>query len=311
MGNKMADEMDGFLDDEEMLAAISPHLPNAAEQQREAEAATRAAQGAAPAKPGDAEANRQAEADPAAGEANATPAADPEAGEPNDRDTPNFRALRKSVEDVKKERNDHKGRADKAEGALEAQRLEMENLRRELEAARKPQPAQAERAASQESPQIPNPVTDPNGYHAFIQQDMFNRSLNMSEVMLRQVIANDSDVDSKVARFKQMVSANPSLGDQLRASAHPYKFAYDTAATAMALDEIGDPAAYRTKLETEMREKLRAEWEAEQSTTNTHQEPAVRLPQSLNGARSAGGRSAAPLNIPENFDDILGLGARH
>lgn len=213
------------------------------------------------------------------------------------------RGLRDALQAERVKRRDHKGRADRLEGEMAALKAQFEAASKATEAKATP-PVQEQR---QEPVQIPNPIEDPQGYHQFIQRDMFNRSLNMSEAMLRQQVGNDEDVNAKVAKFKEMVAVNPSLRGELERQAHPYKFVYDTAKRSMALEEIGDPDAYRTKLETELRAKIEAE------LAGTVQQPAaarINLPQSLGTARSAGSRNAPVMNVPENFEDILGLGKR-
>lgn len=202
--------------------------------------------------------------------------------------------LRSALQAERSKRNDYKGERDRLAGELAA-------IKAQMEAAAKPAPA-----APQPPPQpvaIPNPVEDPQGYHDHIKQTLFNDRLNMSEAMLRQSIGDDADVDAKTQKFRQLADANPVLRAELQKAAHPYKYVYDTAARAMAMEEIGDPTAYRSKLEAEIREKLMAEM----AGTAPAPTPRVVLPQSLGTARSAGSRNVAVINVPEAFEDILGV----
>lgn len=212
--------------------------------------------------------------------------------------------LRSAIQAERAKRNDHKGRADRLEGEAAA-------LRAELEAARKAPPtpvAQPAPAQHADPVAIPNPVEDPVGYHAYIQRDMFNRSLNMSEIMLRQQIGDDADVDAKVAKFKELAAANPALRAELQKQPHPYKYVYDYAKRSMAMDEIGpDPGAYRSKLEAEIRAQVQAEMAG---TVQPQPATRIQLPQSLGTARSAAPRSAAVINVPESLEDILNVGRR-
>jgi hypothetical protein len=209
--------------------------------------------------------------------------------------------LRQAIQAERAKRNDYKGERDRLAG-------EMAALKAELEAARKvaatpPAPAPQPVVERAEPRPIPSPIEDPAGYHAYIQQDLFNRSLNMSEVMLRQQIGDDAEVDAAVNKFKELAGQNPALRQELARQAHPYKFAFDYAKKQQALEEIGDPDAYRAKLEADIRAKLEAEYSGA-----VQQQPAAQrvvLPQSLGTARSAAPRSATVLNIPEDFSDIL------
>lgn len=227
---------------------------------------------------------------------------EPEAPKPEEVTPPapeDVTGLKSALQATRKERADYKGERDRLAG-------EMAALKTQLETFTKAPPVVAPVApAPRQEVAIPNPVEDPQGYHAYIQHDMFNRSLNMSEAMLRQQVGDDADVDAKVAVFKKLADANPALRAELQRHAHPYKFVYDHAKRSMAMDEIGpDPLAYRTKLETEIRAQLAAEYAAGALTAAA---PRVTLPQSLGTARSAGARNLPVFNVPESFDDILSV----
>lgn len=226
---------------------------------------------------------------PAEPEAPAEPVETPK--EPED-----VTGLKSALQAERAKRNDYKGERDRLAGELAA-------MKAQIEAIQKTPPAPATPPAPREPASIPNPVEDPNGYHAYIQKDIFNRSLNMSEAMLRQQVGNDADVDAKVAKFRTLADANPSLRAELQASPHPYRFVYDHAAKVMAMEEIGDPAAYRSKLEAEIREKLMAEM----AGTTPQTAARVQLPQSLGNARSTSNRNMPAISVPESLDDILAV----
>lgn len=218
------------------------------------------------------------------------PEAAPEPAEPGD-----VTGLKSALQAERAKRNDYKGERDRAIGEMAALKAQLDEMRKA------PAPVAAEPQAPQQPVAIPNPVEDPQGYHSFIQQSLFNDRLNMSETMLRQSIGDDADVDAKREKFRQLAEANPGLRAELQKAAHPYKFVYDTAARALAMDEIGDPASYRTKLEAEIRASLLAEMEGAAPAP----QPRIVLPQSLGTARSAGSRNVPVINIPTDFDDIL------
>lgn len=229
-----------------------------------------------------------------------TPA--PEPAEPAKEPEPtDVTGLRSALLAERTKRNDYKGERDRLAGEKAAMQAELEAFRK----AAVPAPPPQQKPAEQSTPvSIPSPIEDPAGYHAHIQRDIFNRSLNMSEVMLRQQVGDDADVDAKVAAFKKLAEANPALRAELQRHPHPYKFVYDHAKKAMAMDEIGgDPAAFRANLEAEIRAKIEAEYAGAGAQPAAQQR--VTLPQSLGTVRSAGPRSGPVLNVPESFDDIL------
>lgn len=239
-----------------------------------------------------AEAAPEPEATPEPAEPEATPEPEPtpvEPPEPGD-----VTGLKSALQAERAKRNDYKGERDRLAGELAAFKVQFE-------AFQKAPPSAAVPAVQAQPVAVPNPVEDPQGYHAFIQQSIFNDRLNMSETMLRQQIGDDADVDAKREKFRQLADANPGLRAELQKSAHPYKFVYDTAARHIAMDEIGDPVSFRSTLEA----KIRAEVLAEMAGTAPPPAPRVVLPQSLGTARSAGSRNTPVLNIPTDFDDIL------
>lgn len=271
----MAKELDSFLDGEDAGQAEAD-APSAAAETQEAAVET-------------AEQPRES-AKPAP---EAAPAKDVAKDDDSEHPVPDDVAgLRAAIQAERAKRKDHKGRAERLEG-------EMAALRAQLEAAQKP-PTPELRAP--EPIAVPSPLEDPAGYHAYTQRMLFNERLNMSEAMLRSQ-HDDADVDAKMAVFKQAADNNPALRAELTRQANPYRWAYQQAQRMMAMEEIGsDPAAFRTKVEAEIRARLEAEYAA-----GTPSAPAARvhLPQSLGTARSAGPRNTPVINVAEDFDDIL------
>jgi hypothetical protein len=269
----MAKELDDFLDPEGEAPAAGASAASAVEPEPSGEAAREPVEGA---KPGDAAAAKPGDA------------AKPEdVVEPED-----VTGLKSALQATRRERADHKGRAERLEG-------EMAALRAQLEAQKPAAPAPPERP--QEIP-VPSPLEDPQGYHVYTQRMMFNERLNMSEAMLRSQ-HDDADVDAKMAVFKAAADQNPALRSELTRQPNPYRWAYQQAQRLMAMEEIGsDPAAFRARVEAETRAKLEAEFAA-----GTPPPPAGRvlLPQSLGTARSAGARNTPVINVAEDFDDIL------
>lgn len=230
------------------------------------------------------------------------------------------KGLLAAVQATRRQREDHKGRADKLEGELAAHKAELEALRK---AALTPPPAPPQPAAPvvQQQPAepvpIPNPLEDPAGWQAYQSQVMLNERLNTSETILRSQIP-DEDIDAKMEVFKKACDSNPSLRIQLAQQAHPWKWAYSHAQKLMAMDEIGaDPAAYRSKLETELRAKIEAEL-LEKAAAATP-EPAAALapvaaapaaprpniPASIATTRSAGPRESVVMEEAPSFAEVF------
>jgi len=263
--------LDDFLDPEgaEVLAADAS-VASAVEPEPSGEAAREPVEGAKPGdKPGDVIKPDEA----------ATP-------EPED-----VTGLKSALQATRRERADHKGRAERLEG-------EMAALRAQLEAAQKPPPPEHR----PEPVAVPSPLEDPAGYHVYMQRQLFNERLNTSEAMLRSQ-HDDADVDAKMAVFKQAADSNPALRSELTRQANPYRWAYQQAQRLMAMEEIGsDPAAFRTRVEAEIRARIEAEFAA---GTPAVAGARVHLPQSLGTARSAGPRNTPVINVAEDFADIL------
>lgn len=260
--------------------------------------------------PGQAEAVKPSAAEPQA--APATEAADagvdpkPDPAKPVDEAddvhpaTEDVVGLKSALQAERAKRRDYKGERDRLQG-------EMAALNKQLEEFRKaPPPAPPQAVAPPPPVRVPNPVEDPEGYQAWqdqrFEQRLFNERLNMSERMLRAAKPDQADVDAKIAVFKKAATDNPALRAQLASHPDPYQFAYDIGQRTLAMEEVGtDPAAYRAKVEAEIRAKI----EAEYSGAPAQAAPRVTLPQSLGTARSAGPRAGPGINVPEDFADIL------
>lgn len=262
--------------------------------------------------PGQAEAEK-----PSAAEPQATPATE---GAPAEAGTDSKPAPAKAVEEAddaqppedvvglksalqaeRARRRDYKGERDRLQGEMAALNKQLEEFKK----APPPAPPAPPQAVAPAPPvRVPNPVEDPEGYANWqeqrFEQRLFNERLNLSERMLRAKV-DPADVDAKIAVFRKAATDNPGLRAQLGSHPDPYQFAYDTGARYLAMEEIGtDPAAYRAKVEADLRAKLEAEYAGQSAPA-----PRVNLPQSLGTARSAGPRSGPAINVPEDFNDIL------
>ncbi len=279
----MSTEMDSFLGTEGGAAVVDPPEVPAAAADPPAAAA---------------------DADPAP-----TPPADPPAAEEPPEDIPeDVRGLLNALTATRGQRNDHKGRADRLEGELTATKAALEAASKAPPAAAVtpaviPIPAADTPPATPPVPrQVPNPVEDPQGFARYHAEQLFNTALNLSESSLRRAVKNDADVDAKVAAFKGAVAANPSLYQRMRQQPDPYQFVYDEGAKILAVNEIGtDPAAYRARVEAEIRATIAAEASGIATPVPA---PQLTLPRSLAGASSSAPRMQA-VEQPMEFGQIF------
>lgn len=185
-----------------------------------------------------------------------------------------------ALEAERKQRQDYKEKAARYEGELKALREERDRERQQ----------QSQQYALQQ-PHQPVEV-DP----------VFNLKCEMSEEMLRAQIGNDAEVDATITKFEQLAQKDPALFNAMRSNRHPWKYAYEAVKRHEAMSEIGtDPAAYRAKIESEIREQLQAE-------TKNQSAPVAAKPNlltSLAGARSSAGRNAANWTGPTPLDQIF------
>ena len=127
-----------------------------------------------------------------------------------------------------------------------------------------------------------------------MQQQIVNERFNTSEMIAK---SKYPDLDEKVEIFMEAAAANPLLKAQLLQQPNPYEFVYKEASRIALQRELGDdPAAYKARVEAELREKILAEM---------GQPAPLRVPTSLAGTRSSATRSAAAFTGPTPFDQIL------
>ena len=175
--------------------------------------------------------------------------------------------------------------------ALEAQ---IEQLRREMEAARQPaQPAEPP-PSIWEDDQAALGHWQNQAVTTAVQQATFNARLDMSEMLARQA---NPDFDEMKAEFVRMMQQNPALQQQALSDPHPWNKAYHIAKNARTMQELG--ATNIDELKARLMEQIKAE-QAQQAPA-----PAITLPQSLADAQSARGTNTPALK-PLSLDDILG-----
>lgn len=109
-----------------------------------------------------------------------------------------------------------------------------------------------------------------------------------------------ADYDQARAAFIEEAQRNPVIASELRDAPDPGEFIYRQGKTAMEFKEVGgDLSAYRTRIETEIRQKVEKEV-TERLSRNSH------IPQSLNTEPSKGaGIVGATWTGPTPLEDIL------
>jgi hypothetical protein len=198
----------------------------------------------------------------------------------------------------RRERQDWKERAIREEEQRKALERELAQLR-----AQPPQPAataQPEPPPQRATP--PDPVMDPEGFARHWEEQRMHDRFAMSELLVRQ---QHPDAEDVIKAAMEQIKANPALAAPLKTAHHPIQALYDMGKKALAMKDIGDdPAAFEAKL----REKLRAEILAEQQQAAAPEQPgapAVTLPPSLAGMRSAAPRGSTPFTGPTPLKELF------
>jgi hypothetical protein len=194
---------------------------------------------------------------------------------------------------LRKAREDHKGRAARAEGVIA-------ELRAQLEASKRPPPPaeQAEQRVPRQPP--PDPARDPSGYHLWMQTERQNDKLDLSEAMLRRQLGDEA-VEALQQEFKAAAQTDRSLWDKLYAAPDPYAWAHKQMQQMRVVRDVGtDPEAYRAKLRAEVEAEYRAKIEQQAPVS-----PVAGLPPSLANVRSSAPRGQT-FSGPPPMEDIVG-----
>ena len=125
--------------------------------------------------------------------------------------------------------------------ALAAERKKRQELEAKLQA---------------EPEKLPDPVEDPEGYAAALEQRQAESAFKQKADLSREVMMSiHDDYGDKEAVFMQMAESDPSLVGKLHAAANPAKFAYDTATDHLEVQKLRDPE-YLDKLATEKAKEM-------------------------------------------------------
>lgn len=164
--------------------------------------------------------------------------------------------------------------------ALKAEREKRQQYEREMQVLR-------QQIAQQQQPPAPEPdfYADPTQYvREAIQgeRQQMTQALHMAlEADAREAYA---DYDEVLAELGEAARDNPTLRQQVFASPNPAKAAYKLGKQLREMKAMEDPAAYRQKIEAEVRASIAAELTAKETARAA---AAAAIPPDLSAARSA------------------------
>jgi hypothetical protein len=208
---------------------------------------------------------------------------------------------------LEKVRNDWKSKAAASQAEARLLRQQLEEVKRAQQAPPPPPP--------QAPPQMfvapPDFTQDPHGWaQAMVQNQqraLLNERLNFSEAQISDKIGVE-ELRKYVGEFKEAANRDPTLWGKLYSQPNPYAWMTREMDRLRSMADIGDdPAAYRSRIEAE----LRAQWEAEQQTQpaqgngGARVSPAANLPPSLAGVRSVAGRSSPAFTGPPPLEALF------
>lgn len=182
--------------------------------------------------------------------------------------------------------------------ALQEERRKRQELERQ--AAEFQRQLAALQAKPAEQPKAPELYENPDAWREHLERQveerLSNERLNMSEMMARQ--AHGSEViDKAFASFGELVRQNPAIHQQVMSQPHPWDAMVKLVQKVEALNQIGDPMTFAERKEKELRDKIRAELEAEYAAKAPPPAPVApppALPTPLGSVPSVAPRSTAP-----------------
>lgn len=144
-------------------------------------------------------------------------------------------------------------------------------------------------------------------FQAQIQEQLYQTRVSLSEQFMRQ---QHADYDEVSTLFAEQAQRDPHLLRQLYSHPSPAQFAYQIGQQIRLMQEVGnDPAAYRKKIEDEIRAKLLAEQGGAQQPAQAQAKPTSQVPRSLARDVSQQPRvngKFASYDTPASLDEILG-----
>lgn len=174
----------------------------------------------------------------------------------------------------------------------------LDDMQRRAYAAQQPQPQQ---------PVAPDPLTDPDGWARY-QQEQFQTMLmheraNMSEVAARRAFGDEA-VDKAVTAATQA-----NIAAQFLRARDPYGALLEWHKRQMVLSEIGpDPEKYKTSIRDQIRQEVLAE--LQKNGTAGSQAAQQRFPGTLADKTASGPSGAMPVSDESVMGEVFGHGRR-
>jgi len=142
---------------------------------------------------------------------------------------------------------------------------------------------------------IPDPLIDQKGFTEYLEAQRFTDRVELTRELMIDSVGEEKFAAAEAA-FIQAAAADPKLGEQLRRSPNPAKFAYQ--AGSKMLESRADPVKDREALEAEITAKVLAKLGikdgAAVAAAPTKAAPRTVTPTSLADARSVAGPAAGP-----------------
>ena len=137
----------------------------------------------------------------------------------------------------------------------------------------------------------PDDLEDPDGAKTWDQQSRINERINLSYEMALETIP---DFEEVMQGWGALQASDPSVYEAAARAKNPAKYAYDAVKRHQVLQEVGtDPAAYRARVEAEIRQAMEAE-RAQSQQADQKAQVRESLPTSLAGQRSVTSRNTGP-----------------
>ncbi len=151
----------------------------------------------------------------------------------------------------------------------------------------------------------PDPIEDPEGAANFDKQES-KQGLWEMKVSLSQDFMRDKhkDYDEMEKKFQELVVNNVYLSQQLRLSANPARFAYQTAKAHVESQNFKDPS-YVKNLKEEMKREVLAELAGNQKT-NSGDKSDVKLPTNLTNMTSVASNLTPKEDYKGDLAEVFG-----
>lgn len=137
----------------------------------------------------------------------------------------------------------------------------------------------------QEKAKRPDPIEDPEGANNFdrqeSKQELWEMKVSLSQDFMRD---KHEDYDEMEKKFQELAANNVYLSQQLRLSANPARFAYQTVKAHIESQNFKDPS-YVKNLKEEMKKEILTELAGNQKT-NSGDKSNVKLPTNLTNMTS-------------------------